>query len=319
MTAPSSQPRPVLVIHGIAIRGNERFEQITSRLNVALGEHLRLIPVYWGDLGASPQYLEHMLGRDALRSSDGVTMVADAMRGTVASGVGRTLSWIQHQLGEPDQARLTRAVGSHIRKHAHRRMRGYLNERFRDFRLLLTSAVLPVMADTIIYQSPKQRRLIHHRVQRALDEHAPGWGTAQKPIDIIGHSLGGVIAFDMAVAEEKPLHLNRLVTLGSQISLFHVLDPRAETILPFEGHRVRVPQTIGHWWNIRDVHDMLGFAADQVFEMHDGSLPHEEVVRCYFTALEGAAFFQSHVGYWQRKPAIRRLRDIFQPSTMTKA
>lgn len=311
MAGPTPHPRPVLVIHGIAIRGAERFDTIIRKLNATLGEHVQLVPVYWGDLGASPAYLEHMLGREAQRSSDGARMVADAMRGTVASGVGRTLSWIQQQLGEADQARLTRATSSHIRKHAHRRMRGYLNERFRQMRLLLTSAVLPVMADTIIYQSPKQRRGIHDRVRQVLTEQLPGWGTEDRPIDIIGHSLGGVIAFDMAVSEEQPLYINRLVTLGSQVSLFHVLDPRSENLATFEGTRVRVPPTIDQWWNIRDVHDMLGFAADQVFQMHDGTLPREQVVRCYFTALEGAAFFQSHVGYWQRTPAIRRLQDIF--------
>lgn len=311
--ASNSEPRPVSVIHGIAIRGSERFDKMTAKLNAAIGEHVRLIPVYWGDLGASPDYLEHMMGRDAQRSSDGVTMVADAMRGTVASGVGRTLSWFQHQFGEADQARLTRAVGSHIRKHAHRRMRGYLNERFRQMRLLLTSAVLPVMADTIVYQSPVQRQRIHDRVRSIIDDQLPGHGTADRPVDIIGHSLGGVIAFDMAVEQDNPLCINRLVTMGSQCSLFHVLDPRPGVLEPFEGTRVTLPPTIHAWQNLWDIHDMLGFSADQVFKMHDGSLPQEIVVRCYFTALEGAAFFQSHVGYWQRTPAIRRLRDIFEP------
>ena len=313
----NAEPQPVLVIHGIAIRGEERYARMVAKLNERLGDHLRLIPVYWGDLGASAEHLDRLMGRHPTRSADGVDMMADAMRGAMASGVGRVMSWVQRQQGESQMASLSRYTGSQIRKRSHRRMRGYLNDRFQDARLLLTSAVLPVMTDTIVYQSIARRQAIHQRVRQVIARELPGYGTPDRPVHVIGHSLGGVIAFDMAVEDvtshpDGPLCLDRFITLGSQPALFHMLDPRPGVLPAFGGEAVTLPPTIGHWTNIWDVFDVLGFAVDKVFALHDGKPPHEVPVRCYFTALEGAGFFQSHIGYWQRMPAIRRMREAFE-------
>jgi hypothetical protein len=44
-----------------------------------------------------------------------------------------------------------------------------------------------------------------------------GYGTIDRPIKAIGHSLGGVILFDLAVSTSgPPIWLSHLVTLGSQ-------------------------------------------------------------------------------------------------------
>ena len=308
---------PVLVLHGIAIRSEERFTRIIAKLNRKLGEHLRLIPVFWGDLGAQPRHLERLMGRHATRSEHGVDMVADAMRGVVASGVGRVLSWVQQQRGEAELAQITRETGTRIRQQSHGRMRGYLNDQFQSFRLTLTAAMLPVLTDTIVYQSPVRRACIHQRVREVLEQQAPGWGTPERPVHVIGHSLGGVIAFDMAVAQHQPLHIDHFITLGSQPALFHLLDPRPGVLPVFEDEPVTLPRTMRHGTNIWDAFDVRGFSVDQVFRLHDGSPPHETPVKCYFTAIEGAAFFQSHVGYWARTPAVRRMTEALRdPQTL---
>lgn len=322
----SDDPVPILVLHGIAIRGERRYRQLVSRLNEQIGPHVRLIPVYWGDLGATSRHLEKLMGRYDMRSHGAGQMFADAIRGTIASGMGRALSFIQHRRGDAELAEAVRNAGRQIRETSHRRMRGFLNDQFQNLRLSLTSAMLPVMADTIIYQSPTQRRRIHQRVRDVMAEHLPAHvgQSPDAPLHVLAHSLGGVIAFDMAVADsatdaQPPLCIDHFVTLGSQPAFFHLMDPRPGVLSAFEGEPVRLPTTLNDWTNIWDEFDILGFAANEIFELHDGRRPTEQPVRCYYTALEGAAFFQSHLGYWRRGPAVRRLQEIFSAARISQS
>jgi hypothetical protein len=42
--------RPVLVIHGIGTRDRQSYLDDVATLNGALGDDVRLVPVYWGDM-----------------------------------------------------------------------------------------------------------------------------------------------------------------------------------------------------------------------------------------------------------------------------
>ena len=55
------EPRPVLVIHGIGTRDKQTYLDDVAGLNAALGQGVRLIPVYWGDMGAPTQPLDTIL------------------------------------------------------------------------------------------------------------------------------------------------------------------------------------------------------------------------------------------------------------------
>jgi hypothetical protein len=57
---------PVLVVHGVANRQPEHFRHQVDALSAALGRRWRLVPVYWGDLGAASLGIEESLPvRDA--------------------------------------------------------------------------------------------------------------------------------------------------------------------------------------------------------------------------------------------------------------
>jgi hypothetical protein len=73
--------------------------------------------------------------------------------------------------------------------------------------------------------------------------------SAQQPVDVLAHSLGGVITFDTATADQ-PLWIRQFVTFGSQPSLFHVCDPRGGALTPYAGAPVQLPQSIGAWTNL---------------------------------------------------------------------
>jgi surfactin synthase thioesterase subunit len=63
-------------------------------------------------------------------------------------------------------------------------------------------------------------------VRSVIAEVNPDLGvSAQQPVDVLAHSLGGAITFDTATADQ-PLWIRQFVTFGSQPSLFHVCDPR---------------------------------------------------------------------------------------------
>ena len=79
-----------------------------------------------------------------------------------------------------------------------------------------------------------------------IERDDPGLGRVGPPIQLhIAHSLGGVIAVDMATAV-VPLWTSTLVTFGSQSSLFLFSDPRGGQLAPFSGDDlVQLPASIG--------------------------------------------------------------------------
>lgn len=303
----------VLVIHGIATRDESKFIATVDQLNRAVGDDFRLVPVYWGDLGASGHHLDKLMGRYGDRSANMWQMMADSVARPVTSGLGRTLSWITRRRGDREAAERIRALSKQQGLAMDRRVRGYLNDKFQSARLWLTAAILPFIADVIVYQSGDCRQKIHQRVREVMARELPGpVGMAARPVKVIAHSLGGIISFDMAMGQDDPLHIDHLVTLGSQPAFFHVLDPRPGGLgglEPYDGEPVTLKPTIGRWTNIWDEFDILAFGASEVFRMHDGSVPTEKSVKCFLTALEGAVLLQSHLGYFDKKPAIKAIGE----------
>jgi hypothetical protein len=132
--------------------------------------------------------------------------------------------------------------------------------------------VAQFFGDVLVYQRHQAR--IHDRVRSVIAEVDPGLGRSQDhPVRVIAHSLGGVIAVDMATSAE-PLWTSSLVTCGSQSPFFHVCDPRGGQLLPFQGSQpVVLPRSLGAWTNLWEPMDMLAFIAANVFRLHDGSAP----------------------------------------------
>jgi hypothetical protein len=132
--------------------------------------------------------------------------------------------------------------------------------------------VTRVVGDVLVYQ--RRRAEIHERVRTTIDELDPLLGRdPDHPVRVIGHSLGGVIAVDIATADE-PLWTSSLVTFGSQSPFFHVCDPRGGQLLPYaDGTLVQLPPSLGAWTNLWEPMDVLAFVAAKVFRLHDGSAP----------------------------------------------
>jgi hypothetical protein len=159
-----------------------------------------------------------------------------------------------------------------------------LSEGHKAFRSRFLPAVTDFLGDVIVYQ--RNRPEVWSAVRNALDQFATDnntgpLGTIDRPLPVIGHSLGGVIAFDMAVAMDPPLYISKLITMGSQPSFFHVVDPRGETppgVLPpyISGKKLPLPTTIGQWTSFWEPLDPFAFLVEEIFEgkVHDVEIEH---------------------------------------------
>lgn len=302
-------PEPVLLIHGIAMRSEEKVARYAEALGAGIGERYRLIPIYWGDLGADDTYMHTVIGRHPDRSGGFKHMVQDAIRRPMLRGAGKAQAWVQRRKGE---LRKSVVINEHTRRkstEARQRVRGYLGDKFQNARLWLTQQSLPFIADVIVYQSQTYRQKIHRRVREVIDrELGAEYGRAGRPVKIIAHSLGGVVAFDMALSAADPLHMSSYITLGSQPAFFHLLDPR-EGLAPFEGEPLGLPANIRRWTNVWDEYDVLAFATGEVFRLHDGGPPSDYSVRCTRSRFKGAAMMRSHLGYFDNNSTAQIVRD----------
>jgi hypothetical protein len=183
----------------------------------------------------------------------------DGLRGGGTDGDSRLRSLVRRRLNDLDRVAgaAVQAVGARL-NHAVRSRFGPGTTRF--------------LGDVLVYQ--RHRDAVHARVRQVIDEVGPGLGRGpDRPVRIAAHSLGGVIAVDMATATE-PLWTDSLVTFGSQAAFFHVCDPRGGQLTPYGGSMpVHLPASLNRWTNLWEPLDVLAFAASRVFRLHDGTAP----------------------------------------------
>ncbi|MGW1001854.1 hypothetical protein [Streptomyces sp. NPDC002520] len=177
--------------------------------------------------------------------------------------------------GDEDESRLRRLVRNRlcaldrVAGAAIQAAAGHLNNALRT---KFGPGTTRFLGDVLVYQ--RHREAIHARVRKSIDSVDPALGrTPERPVRVVAHSLGGVIAVDMAIAA-TPLWTSSLLTFGSQAAFFHACDPRGGQILPYSGNQpVALPPSLARWTNLWEPLDMLAFVAAGVFQLHDGSTP----------------------------------------------
>lgn len=164
------------------------------------------------------------------------------------------------------------------------------------FRSTLGPRLSEVLGDVLVYQ--RHRQEIQARVHAMIAEVDPALGRdAEHPVDVVAHSLGGVIAVDMATTDE-PLWIRTLVTFGSQSPFFHVCDPRGGELKPYDGTGlVQLPPSLAAWTNLWEPLDVVAFIAARIFQLHDGSSPIDRAV----PHLASSGLW-THSAYWDLAP-----------------
>ena len=151
--------------------------------------------------------------------------------------------------------------------------------------------------------TPSEPGAIPDTVITALEEgYAKVKGKDDKLV-VVAHSMGGNIVYDILTYflphSHPDLHVDVLVTVGSQVGLFEELKLFGASIeaIP-DSARPKVPRlnSVGSWLNVYDTNDILGFAAARIF---DGVKDLE-----YST---GKGIFGAHVTYFLRPSFYARL------------
>ncbi|ONI84530.1 hypothetical protein ALI22I_28670 [Saccharothrix sp. ALI-22-I] len=157
------------------------------------------------------------------------------------------------------------------------------------------------LGDVLVYQ--RHQAAIQQRVRDVIGSAGRSLGGEGDPVRVLAHSLGGVIAMDLATAP-VPVWVRSLVTFGSQWPLFDLVDPR------FSAHRetgpVVLPPAVGGWTNVWEPLDPLAFVTGDRYLLHDGSAPRN-------VALDHLATWGlwTHSVYWRSHDFLRVLDEVF--------
>jgi hypothetical protein len=166
---------------------------------------------------------------------------------------------------------------------------------------------VPYLGDILIYQGMRDQ---FHRTVRS---YIPGGhGTIDRPIKAIGHSLGGVMLFDLAVSTSGPaIWFSHLVTLGSQPSFFHLQHRRSDSVKEYAGKPVILPPMLKAWTNVLDADDWLSFAVEPIFRLADGSNPRDRWVDNTEGGYSDLFTLAAHTAYWGNDEVHAILREAF--------
>jgi hypothetical protein len=106
-------------------------------------------------------------------------------------------------------------------------------------------------------------------VEKGIDEARAALGGDDDKLIIVGHSLGGVVAYDVLTYFRPDVHADVFVTVGSQVALFEELKlfGISDTAVPAEGRPlVPRPGNVDAWVNVFDYNDVLSYRTATVFD-----------------------------------------------------
>ena len=169
--------------------------------------------------------------------------------------------------------------------------------------------VTQAIADITSYLDGDTKRLIHQKVQDAIDRLAGRVGatSGKAPLTIVAHSLGTVISSDYVWdelarrrAKQQPGFHDRLVfanffTVGSPLALFSLRHGGAEAFRK----PIQVEHPDGRWLNIRDKDDPVGMPL-KTLNADYGRAVHQDI------EVDAGHYLAAHMAYFSR-PAVLRL------------
>lgn len=128
------------------------------------------------------------------------------------------------------------------------------------------------LGDVLVYISQRgdlgANAPIAKTVADALEEAMHARSDEDPNLVVITHSMGGNIVYDLLSSLRKDLSCDVLLTVGSQIGVLAELGLFESVIPPANAFMDRVPRlpNVGRWINVFDSNDILGFAAEKIFD-----------------------------------------------------
>lgn len=132
--------------------------------------------------------------------------------------------------------------------------------------------------------------LIPQRILAAFDEAHTKAPTGE-PFVVVGHSLGGVITFDLLGSFRPDLAVDLFVSVGSQVAHFEEMKLyKASNKAERPPDKATTPANIKRWINVYDEVDIFSYAAKDVFDRVDVDARYD--TRTYVIKAHGAYFDQ---------------------------
>ena len=191
-----------------------------------------------------------------------------------------------------------------------------------QFRRFLVTGV----GDVMIYLTARGEREIQYRLIKTILDIRADLGATDplqpRYISIIAHSLGSVVAYDVAarLAGEYSelvtgLGLSHFFTLGSPLALFSLLEYRDPDQTHYRDRGVLLdrPDRSGEWLNFYDQQDVAAFLLEKVYP------PRSDVRGRHYTIQDRrvqTGTFHAHTSYWANqelaKQIAKRLRADYE-------
>lgn len=149
--------------------------------------------------------------------------------------------------------------------------------------------------DVFIYMDGRQDKTNPGSIPKLLIDE---WdkaiaATPNEPIVVVGHSLGGVISYDLLSHFRPDLTVDLFVSVGSQVPHFEemkLFKASSKDIPGPAGNQVPKPSNIKHWINVFDEVDIFSYSCKAIFkDVHD--YPYD--TKTYVVKAHGAYFEQS--------------------------
>ncbi|MFE5871523.1 hypothetical protein ACFQ6V_23160 [Streptomyces roseifaciens] len=236
-----------------------------------LGPAARALPAAAGTGGTGA--LEHLLARAVAATCLRSLLDADAPLIPGGEQRDRAVETLAAAMGAPP-AGTDRGPGAFLLRPFARAGFRYAVRR----RRALTEAAHPAAGDVLRY-------LAHGEpVRQGLRTLLDG---IEGPVTVMGHSLGGIIAFDTLAGRAHPA-VRLLVTVGSQAPFLYEIGA-----LPSLGHPAELPGHFPPWLNVYDRRDLLSHVGGPLFpgRVRDVAVDNRQ------------PFPASHSAYWTN-PAV---------------
>jgi hypothetical protein len=181
-------------------------------------------------------------------------------------------------------------------------------------RNLVSSGIAPMIRDAAspllarflgdifvyLYGDGSSRAKIREAISKDINAAAADAKNQGGKLVLIGHSLGGVILYDMlrdpASGLDSGIKVDLLATVGSQPGLFQEMG-LIGTVVQAPQKAARAP-TVDVWWNVYDPVDLLSFRCEPIFQ---------DVLDYEFSSATG--LIDAHTSYFKRPRFYARLRQ----------
>lgn len=314
-----------IVLHGVNTRSSDKFQAVVQEMHDNLKGKTKdqwiFYPVFWGDMGVEHDDIATLVPELPERSKSIGTwlfggiwhLIAGYAGGTVAA-VFKLGNAVRHAIaGNQEMARKIFGELEADNEWMANRGYDYWWEAFDLIRAPISRQALKFVGDVIVYSNSTRRLKIQNRIFQIVDridreirqsralELGQSIGSAESPVTVIAHSLGGVIAFELATRQGRRLWIDHFITMGSQPGFFYRADPsRYRQLSTTSDGKLVLPATVQRWTNIVEPFDVLSFPARGNFVLHNGSEPNDIVHRVEIGP-------RSHGVYWRQYDLIARI------------